>query len=58
MSEPLDEGRVIFECILAGNPFKPLPCVVDPSCSRHIGMLPFPGNVVSCYKINCSFPCS
>ena len=55
LDEPLDEGRFVFECILAGNfrvdsalLFKRLYCAF-------VWFKVFPGNSVSCYKINCSF---
>jgi len=54
--EPLEEGRFVFECILAkpmvrvdsALVFKRLYCAF-------VWLKLFPGNSVSCYKINCSF---
>ena len=54
--EPLEEGRFVFVCILAkpmlrvdsALMFKRLYCAF-------VWLKLFPGNSVSCYKINCSF---
>ena len=52
----LDEGRFVFECILAGN----LQAFTTCKLSSHVQeivlciCLAFPGNSVSCYKMNCS----
>ena len=61
LDEPLDmldEGRFVFECILAGIS-KPL-LHVDSALKfkrlycAFVWLSIFPGNSVSCYKINCS----
>ena len=67
LDDPLDEGRFVFECILAGNLGGSKPLLrVDLSSLMfkltHSGLYSalawlvlFPGNSVSCYKINCLF---
>ena len=51
LDEPLDEGRFVFECILAGN----LQAFTKRLYCAFVWLSVFPGNSVSCYKRNCSF---
>ena len=58
LDEPLDEGRFVFECVLARNLQAFTTCRTQLSCSRDcafVWLSIFPGNSVSCYKINCLF---
>jgi len=62
LDEPLDEGRFVFECILAVNfqaftTCRPQFFVQNTlDCTLHLFGLTFFLEIVSCYKINCSFP--
>ena len=64
LDEPLDmldEGRFVFECILAGNLQAFTLVRVDSALTlkrlycAFVWLSLFPGNSISCYQINCSF---
>jgi len=55
LDDPLDEGRLVFECILAGNLQAFTTCRLSSHVQETVLCISLARNSVSCYKINCSF---